>query len=77
MILPDSFPHLDVLCHGNSEKVNCEDFQGFKWEGKPRTLNERVSNISESVHDKSQDEDIDNSNLADDVVRIEQEGDRD
>merc|ERR1719270_203231 len=62
--------NLDILCHGNSEKIHGEHFQSFKREGKPGTLYEGISNISDSVHEESQDEYIDNTNLSNNIIRV-------
>ena len=73
-------PCYKVLCylyevsHCNSEQIKCEDLQSFKWEGVPWTGDEGVAQVPDPVHAEGHDEDVDPAHIADNPVRVEQEG---
>ena len=69
--------HLDVggLCHPH--EVECEHLQSLEGECVPSTGDEGVAYISDPVHGEGQDEHVDDSNLLQDPIWVEEEGNGD
>ena len=68
--------HLDVSRHSNHEEVQRENLEGLEGEGKPGAGDVRVPDVSDPVHGEGEDEHILNTDLCHQIVREEEEWDR-
>ena len=68
--------HLDVSRHSNHEEVQGKHLEGLEGEGKPGAGDVGVADVSDPVHSEGEDKHILNTDLCHQIVREEEEWDR-
>ena len=68
--------HLDIGRHSNHEQVQREHLECLKGEGEPWAGDVGVADVPDPIHGKSQDEQVLNADLLHQVVREEEEWNR-